>query len=90
MRLRAKSQGRGLASLAIGWKTTAGAWTASAQNRQFLGAEPGGAEGWREIVGVVEVPAEAGQISFSAAASAQLSEADRCWFDDAALVEVEE
>ena len=90
VRLRAKSQGHGLASLGIGWKTAAGAWTAQAQNRRFLGAGPADAEGWREIVGLVEAPSEAGQLVFMSAASAQLSEADRCWFDDAAVVEVAE
>ena len=41
-------------------------------------------------MGLVEVPAEAGQIAFMASASAQLSNTDRCWFADAALVEVED
>lgn len=86
--LRVKSQGHGLASLGIGWKTAAGAWTAQAQNRRLLGADPADAAGWREIVGLVEVPAEAGQLVFMAAANAQLSDADRCWFDAAAVVEV--
>jgi hypothetical protein len=90
VRLRVKSQGRGLASLGLGWKTAAGAWTASAQNRRLIGAGPADATGWREIVGLVEVPAEAGQLVFMAAASAQLSEADRCWFAAAALIEAGE
>ncbi len=90
VRLRVKSEGRGLAGLSIGWKTAAGAWTAHARNRNLVSSEQADAAGWREIVGLVEVPAEAGQIAFMASASAQLSNTDRCWFADAALVEVED
>jgi hypothetical protein len=90
VRVRAKSEGRGLASLDIGWNTAEGKWTASAQDRSFVGDGPADAEGWREIVGLVEVPAGAGQIFFAAAAHGQMSAADRCWFKDAALVAVPE
>lgn len=74
----------------MGWKDAAGTWTAHAQNRRLVGVEPGDAAGWREIVGLVEAPPEAGQLVFMASATGQLSDADRCWFDDAALVEVDE
>jgi hypothetical protein len=90
VRLRVKTEGRGLASLNIGWKDADGAWTAHARNRRLVGAEPADATGWREIVGLVEVPPEAGQLVFMAGASGQLTEADRCWFDDAALAELGE
>jgi hypothetical protein len=88
VRVRAKSEGQGLASLDIGWKTADGKWTAYAQDRRFVGDRPADADGWREIVGLVEVPPGAGQISFAASAHGQTSPADRCWFKDAALVEV--
>ncbi len=90
VRLRVKTEGLGLASLNIGWKDADGAWTAHAQNRRLVGAEPADATGWREIIGLVEVPPEAGQLVFMAGASNQLGDADRSWFDDATLVEVGE
>ncbi len=90
VRLRAKTAGRALASLDIGWKTTDGKWTAYAQDRRFVGDRAADADGWREIVGLVEVPPGAGQLSFTACARGQVSAADRCWFKDAALVEVGE
>jgi hypothetical protein len=90
VRVRAKTAGRGLASLDIGWKTSDGKWTAYAHDRRFVGDRPAGADGWREIVGLVEVPPGAGQLSFTASARGQVSTADRCWFKDAALVEVGE
>jgi len=90
VRLRVRTEGRGLASLNIGWKDAAGAWTAHARNRRLVGTDAGDAAGWREIVGLVEVPPGATQLVFMAGAAAQLGDADRCWFDDASLVEVEE
>jgi hypothetical protein len=90
VRLRVKCQGRGLASLSIGWKNAAGAWTAHPQNRRLVGSAAADAAGWREIVGLVEVPAEASQMIFMAAASAQTRDADRCWFRDAAVTEIPE
>ncbi len=89
-RVRVKTEGRGLAFLSIGWKTLDGAWTAHSQNRRLVGTEPADATGWREIIGLVEAPPEAGQLVFMAAASGQLGDTDRCWFDDAMLVDVEE
>jgi hypothetical protein len=90
VRVRARTAGRGLASLDIGWKTSDGRWTAYAHDRRFVGDRPASADGWREIVGLVEVPPGAGQLSFTACARGQVGAADRCWFRDAALVEVEE
>jgi hypothetical protein len=90
VRLRVKSEGRGLASLSIGWKNAAGAWTAHAQNRRFVGSGTADSAGWRTIVGVVEAPAEASQLIFMAAASAQTSDADACWFRDATVAEITE
>ena len=87
VRIRARAEGRGLASLGIGWKTAEGAWTATPQNRRLAGAGPPDADGWREIVGLVEAPASAGQMVFMAAAVGQLGESDRCWFRDPAVAE---
>jgi len=90
VRLCVKTEGRGLASLGIGWKTPEGKWTAPTENRRFVGSGQADATGWREIVGLVQVPPGAGQLVFMASASGQLSAADGCWFRDAALVEVAE
>jgi hypothetical protein len=83
-----RTEGRGLASLNIGWKDADGAWTARARNRQLVGADPADAAGWREIVGLVEAPPEAGKLVFMVGAKAQLDDTDRCWFDDAVVVAV--
>jgi len=88
VRLRVRSEGHGVASLIIGWKTAEGQWTAHAHNRRYVAGGPADAEGWREISGLVEVPVSAGRLQFMAAAGGQTGETDRCWFDDAALVEV--
>jgi hypothetical protein len=88
--LRVKTEGRGLASLNAGWKNADGAWTAHSQNRRLVGVDPEDAAGWREIVGLVEVPAEATQLVFMAGAAGQITDAVACWFDDAAVVAVEE
>ena len=88
VRVGVRTEGRGLASLNIGWKDAAGAWTARARNRQLVGADPADAAGWREIVGLVEAPPEAGKLVFMVGAKAQLGDTDRCWFDDAVVVAV--
>jgi hypothetical protein len=88
LRLRLKSEGRGVASLSVGWKSAAGQWTAQAANRRFSPGGPVDADGWRDVHALVEVPAGARQLMFMAAVAGQLGEADRCWFDDAALTEI--
>jgi len=80
VRVQTRSEGRGLASLSVGWKTAEGVWTASPQNRRFVGARPPDADGWCDVIGLVEVPASAGQMVFMGAAVGQLDESDRCWF----------
>jgi hypothetical protein len=90
VRLRAKTEGKGLAALDVGWKTPDGKWTASAENRSFVGTGAADAAGWREIVGLVVAPSGVGQLVFTASASGQVTPADRCWFREAALVEVGE
>lgn len=87
-RLRVKSTGRGQGALAIGWKTSEGKWTATAHNAKFFPTGPADAESWREITGLVEAPAGAGQIVFMASAASQMSAGDCCEFDDAELVPV--
>ena len=88
VRLRVKGEGRGLGALSIGWKTPDGKWTAHAHNARFLPSAPLAADGWQEITGLVEVPRDAGQLVFMAAASAQTGERDCCSFKDAVLTVV--
>jgi hypothetical protein len=90
VRLRAKTEGGGLAGLGVGWKTADGKWTAPAEDHQFVGTGAADASGWRDIVGLVEAPSGVGQLVFTASASGQLTAADRCWFREAALVEAGE
>ncbi len=87
VKVHMKTQGRGLGALRVGWKTAAGKWTPG-DKHTFVATGPGGADGWREIVGVVEVPPDAGLLIFMPSAASQFGESDRCWFDDAALAEI--
>lgn len=89
VRVWARSEGSGLASLFLGWKTADGRWTANPQNRRLVGAGVPDAEGWREIVGLIEVPASAGQMIYMLAATGQSAESDRCQFREPGLAEVE-
>ena len=89
VRLRLKSEGRGLGALSIGWKTSDGKWTAHAQNGRFLPSAQPAADGWQEITALVEVPSGTGQLVFMAVASGQASSSDSCLFDDAALTLVD-
>jgi hypothetical protein len=89
VRVLAKSTGRGVASLNIGWKTSVGSWTAHADRRHFVGDSAAyDAAGWREIVGLVDVPSGAGQLIFMASVTGQTNAADRCWFKEPAVTEV--
>ena len=87
-RLRAKTTGRGLAAVSIGWKTVDGKWTAHARNARFVPSAPPAADGWQEIHGLVEAPPGAGQLVFMAAAGGQSGESDTCVFKDAVLTPV--
>jgi hypothetical protein len=87
-RLRVKVIGSGQGALAIGWKTGAGKWTAHAQNIRIVPVGPVGADGWSEIITLIEVPPTAEQLIFMASAKAQTTSQDRCEFDDAELVVV--
>jgi hypothetical protein len=87
-RLRAKTTGRGLAALSIGWKTADGKWTAHACNARFVAAAPTTSDGWQEIHGRVEVPPGASQLMFMAAADGQTGESDTCVFKGAVLTPV--
>jgi hypothetical protein len=79
-RLRVKSAGSGLASLNLGWKTADGQWTTRSQQARFTATTAPDADGWRDITALVEVPREAGQVVFMAAASGQWRETDTCQF----------
>lgn len=87
-RLRARTHGHATAALAIGWKTADGKWTAHDRNARFVATRTD-AEGWQEISHLVEVPPDAGQLVFTAAAHGSASPEDRCEFDKAALILIE-
>ncbi len=89
-RILMRRKGHGLASLSIGWKTAEGLWTATPQNRRFVGSSDPDPDGWTEVSGLVEVPASARVLVFMPSASGQLSEADRCRFRRPQLAEVSE
>ncbi len=90
VRVLTRREGHGLASLNIGWKTAEGVWTATAQNRCFVGSSGPDPDGWIEIGGLVQVPASADVLVFMPHATGQLSEADRCWFRQPHLADVGE
>ncbi len=84
---RVKTTGRGTASVGIGWKTAEGRWTAHGNRRVFAPQGPAGAEGRQEIIGLIQVPAEAGQLIFMLSVQGQMRDADRACFDEARLVQ---
>ena len=87
-RLRVKGTGHGQGALSIGWKTSDGKWTAQTHNARFFPSGPPDAEGWCDIVGLVQAPPTSGQIVFMAVVVAQVSADDQCAFDDAELVAI--
>jgi len=65
------------------------------ENPLMLYANPGDVDGfddagWREIVGLVDVPAAAGRLVFMPSVPGQMGDADACGFGDAARVEIPE
>ena len=74
---RVRSEGRGFASLVIGWKTEDGRWTADSSRYQFAPHEADSQGTWRDVSGLVEVPPSAGQLAFMLSVEGQLSDADQ-------------
>lgn len=82
VRARCRSEGGGRSSLFVAWKAASGAWTAVPANRRLMPSGPADAQGWRTIVGMVDVPAGAAKAVFMVASTGGANEGDRCWFRD--------
>ncbi len=89
-RVRLKSMGAGHGSILIRWRADDGKWMTATLDSRFYASTPADADGWSEITGVFEVPLNAKQAVFMAAANSQTGFQDRCEFDDAELVEIPE
>lgn len=83
VRLRVKSMGKSQGALSIGWKSAEVKWIAQTSNVRLLPSGP--ADGWQEITGLVEVPANAAHLMFMATAGEQPGTTDFCWLKDPVL-----
>ena len=78
-----KVQGHGNAWLRVRWQTGDGRWTAETQDKIFFGEMP--PDKWRELFGVVEVPADVGRLVILLGVGGQSTPQDVIWYDDAGL-----
>ena len=83
VRASCRVHGRGSAWLRVRWQTSAGQWTAETQDRVFYGEAS--ADNWRELLGMVEVPEQAGRLSILLGVAGQAAPEDVVWFDDVEL-----
>jgi hypothetical protein len=81
-----KIQGQGGAWLRIRWQTAGGRWTAESQDEIVHGELP--RDQWRELLGVVEVPAGAGRLVILLGAGGQHTPQDAVWYDDVGLYKI--
>jgi len=88
--LRVKAEGRGVASLQVAWKSATDQWTAHTRGARFVPSGPPDKDGWQDLYGLVEVPAEASKLVFLPAAVGQVGAVDRCSFSGAGLMEIPE
>ncbi len=89
VRVRVRTEGKSYAALGIGWKTAEERWSWAA-HRSLAASGAAGADGWREVVGLVTVPPEARYLVVMLGTRGQSRDADRVWFDDAQVVKMEE
>ncbi len=84
-----RQSGAGAAWLMARWQTAEGKWTAEDRDVRLAPA-PGAADpsSWREVTGLVSVPAGVGQLVVLAGASGQQTQDDRVWFDDVLVAPV--
>jgi hypothetical protein len=84
-----RKSGAGAAWLMARWQTAEGKWTAEDRDVR-LGPAPGAVDpsSWREVTGIVTVPAGAGHLVVLAGVSGQQNHDDRAWFDDVVVVPV--
>jgi len=84
---RLRTEGSGSAGITIGWKTAEGKWLHAL--RVTLAPSPTADEhGWREVIGLVQVPPPAGQLIFMLGVQGQWRATDRAFFDDVRLVRI--
>ena len=86
--VRVRTTGHGTASLVIGWKTAEGRWTAHDRRGTFVPQHASGEGDGEEIIGLIQVPPDAGQLIFMLSAQGQFREQTMAEFDDARLVQV--
>ncbi len=84
VKLKVRSAGRGVASLAIGWKTAGGTFLPKQHNVRFLAVAPSGQDGWQTIVGLIVVPSGATTLVFMPSVAME-GPVDYVEFDDAEL-----
>ncbi len=83
VRAACKVRGSGNAWLRVRWQTADGRWTAETQDQLFYcEASP---DNWRELFGVVDVPAGAGRLLILLGVGGQSTTEDAAWFDDVEL-----
>ena len=81
---RARTEGHGNTWLRVRWQTADGRWTAEARDHLVFPGPPDG-DGWRELIGTVEVPDDAGRLVLLLGVGNQTSPDDTAWFDNAEL-----
>jgi hypothetical protein len=82
VRARVRGIGRGVASVGVGWKTPEQRWTAHEARRCIVPQGEPDAEGYREAIGLVRVPAGVGYMEVMLSAESQAGPDDKAWFDD--------
>ncbi len=80
VRAACKVHGNGSAWLRVRWQTADGRWTAESQDQLFFGETS--PDNWRELFGVVEVPAGVGRLLILLGVGSQGTAEDVVWFDD--------
>ena len=80
VRAACKVHGNGNAWLRVRWQTMEGRWTAESQDQLFFGETS--PDNWRELFGVVEVPAGVGRLLILLGVGSQGTAEDVVWFDD--------
>ena len=80
VRAKCKLRGDGDALLRIGWQTAPGRWNGAAPERAFFAG--GSRTKWRELFGVVEVPAGTTRLAILLSAYGQTTPDAAAWFDD--------
>jgi len=81
-----RTAGQGTASIRVRWQTPSRAWTAEARDRLIYATGP--RDAWAELIGVVQVPEEAGRLVVLLGAAGQSTAADTAWYDDVEVVEI--